>query len=47
MKNKIYVDKFFLSKYTDRVFQHKILIYTHLYKKCVDNVYKFNHIENP
>ena len=45
MKNEKNVDKWICGIIINIVFQHKIVIYTHWYKKRVDNVYKFTHME--
>ena len=39
------VDNFIYNIIGEYVFQQIIIIYTHLHKKTVDNVEKFNHIK--
>ena len=45
MENEKNVDKCFLKRVINMVFQHELVIYTHEYENGVDNVYNFNHIK--
>ena len=47
MENENNVDNLFFNNRKEYVFQQIKWIYTHKYKKCVDNVEKLTHIKNP